>query len=49
MTITDEDLKCLRERNDLRAKAAIEAMGKKWVCHKSNAPKRLKKKKSSAY
>lgn len=45
MFITDDDLKSLRERNELRAQAAKEAMGTKWVCHKVNAPKRVKKKK----
>lgn len=49
MFITDDDLKSLRERNDLRAKAAIEAMGSKWVFHKDNSPKRVKKKKTKAF
>ena len=44
MVITDEDIAALRQRNELRAQAAKEAMGTKWVLHKANAPKKLKKK-----
>lgn len=43
MTITDEDLKALQERNEARALAAREAMGTKWVLHKANSPKKVKK------
>lgn len=44
MTITDEEILALRQRNDARAKEIIQAMGEKWLLHKANSPKKLKKK-----
>ena len=37
--ITDEVEKSLRERNEQQAKAAIEALGKKYLLHPANAIK----------
>ena len=44
MFITDDDIFALRQRNEMRIQAAKEAMGNKWILHKANAPKKLKKK-----
>ena len=38
----EEELKALRQRNEARAKAAIEAMGEKWVAHPSHSAQRIK-------
>ena len=38
----EEELKALRQRNEVRAKAAIEALGEKWVAHPSHAAQRIK-------
>ena len=38
----EEELKAIRQRNEARAKAAIEAMGEKWVAHPSHAAQRIK-------
>lgn len=38
----EEELKALRQRNEARAKAAIEALGEKWVAHPSHAAQRIK-------
>ena len=38
----EEELKALRQRNEARAKAAIEALGEKWVAHPSHSAQRIK-------
>lgn len=38
----EEELTALRQRNEARAKAAIEALGEKWVAHPSHAAQRIK-------
>ena len=38
----EEELKALRQRNEVRAKAAIEALGEKWVAHPSHSAQRIK-------
>lgn len=38
----EEELKAIRQRNEVRAKAAIEALGEKWVAHPSHAAQRIK-------
>jgi hypothetical protein len=38
----EEELKAIRQRNEARAKAAIEAMGEKWVAHPSHSAQRIK-------
>jgi hypothetical protein len=38
----EEELKALRLRNEARAKAAIEALGEKWVAHPSHSAQRIK-------
>jgi hypothetical protein len=38
----EDELKAIRKRNEARAKAAIEAMGEKWVAHPSHAAQRIK-------
>jgi len=38
----EDELKALRQRNEARAKAAIEALGEKWVAHPSHSTQRIK-------
>lgn len=38
--MTDQQLKELRERNQRRAEEAIDRLGRRYVCHPSNAPTR---------
>jgi len=38
----EDELKALRQRNEARAKAAIEALGEKWVAHPSHSAQRIK-------
>jgi hypothetical protein len=38
----EEELQAIRQRNEARAKAAIEAMGEKWVAHPSHSAQRIK-------
>lgn len=38
----EEELKAIRQRNEARAKAAIEALGEKWVAHPSHSAQRIK-------
>ena len=38
----EEELKALRQRNEARAKAAIEELGEKWVAHPSHSAQRIK-------
>jgi hypothetical protein len=38
----EEELKAIRQRNEARAKAAIEAMGEKWIAHPSHSAQRIK-------
>ena len=34
-----EDMQALRERNEARARDALQQMGESWSCHPKNAPK----------
>jgi hypothetical protein len=38
----EEELQAVRQRNEARAKAAIAAMGEKWVGHPNHAIQRIK-------
>ena len=38
----EEELQAIRQRNEDRAKAAIAAMGEKWVGHPNHAIQRIK-------
>lgn len=38
----EEELQAMRQRNEARAKAAIAAMGEKWVGHPNHAIQRIK-------
>jgi len=38
----EDELKALRQRNEARAQAAIEALGEKWVAHPSHSAQRIK-------
>jgi len=38
----EDELKAIRQRNEARAKAAIEALGEKWVAHPSHSAQRIK-------
>jgi hypothetical protein len=38
----EEELKAIRQRNEARAKAAIEALGEKWIAHPSHSAQRIK-------
>ena len=40
----EEELKAIRQRNEIRAKAAIEALGEKWVGHPKHAVNRMETK-----
>jgi len=42
IVFTEEKLQALHQRNEARAKAAIEAMGEKWVAHPSHSAQRIK-------
>jgi hypothetical protein len=38
----EDELQAIRQRNEARAKAAIEALGEKWVAHPSHSAQRIK-------
>jgi hypothetical protein len=38
----EEELQAIRQRNEARAKAAIAAMGEKWVGHPNHAVQKIK-------
>jgi len=38
----EDELNAIRQRNEARAKAAIEALGEKWVAHPSHSAQRIK-------
>jgi len=40
----EDELRAIRQRNDVRVKAAIEALGEKWVAHPKHAAQRLETK-----
>lgn len=44
--MTDTQLQELQQRNEERAKALIESMGKSYLCHPENQVKRKGKKRS---
>jgi hypothetical protein len=41
IVFTDEKLQALHQRNEDRAKAAIEALGEKWIGHPNRAIQRI--------
>lgn len=40
----EDELKAVRQRNEQRVKAAIEALGEKWIGHPKHAVQRLETK-----
>lgn len=40
----EDEIKAIRQRNDVRVKAAIEALGDKWIAHPKNAAQKVEAK-----
>lgn len=40
----EEELQAIRQRNEIRIKAAIEELGEKWIAHPKHAAQRMETK-----
>lgn len=40
----EDELKAIRQRNEIRIKAAIEELGEKWIAHPKHAAQRMETK-----